>query len=185
MSVPRGVGLVLLALAASGCAGVRLPAWVPFQGTSAEAPEAKPVVEKAVLKPAEPRRVVRVDPAVVAPAPPPPSSLDPKTIDVLYRAVQVYIIEKRDGEAYRTLTQIARVSPHYKDCPALLRDVRTRLVRHHYQEGLRLFREERLEEAIGEWRAVLEMDPTQTPARRSIDQAEQMLRTLAEHGTRR
>jgi cytochrome c-type biogenesis protein CcmH/NrfG len=67
----------------------------------------------------------------------------------------------------------------------LLRDVRTRLVRYRYQEGLRLFREERLEDAITEWRIVLELDPTQTPARRSIDQAEQMLRTLAEHGTRR
>jgi tetratricopeptide (TPR) repeat protein len=176
VSVARGVGMVLIALAAGGCAGVRLPAWVPFQRTSAE------TTEKPVEKHAEPRRVVRVDPAIVAP---PPSSIDPKTIDVLYRAAKVYIVENRDDDAYRALTQITRISPHYKDCPVLLRDVRTRLVRFRYQEGLRLFREERLEEAITEWRLVLEMDPTQTPARRSIDQAEQMLRTLAEHRTRR
>lgn len=181
MSVPRAVGLALLALAAGGCAGVRLPAWVPFQRTSVETPAEKPV-DKVVAKTAEPRRVVRVDPAIVVP---PASSLDPQTIDVLYRAVKVYIVENRDDDAYRTLTQITRVNPHYKDCPVLLRDVRTRLVRVRYQEGLRLFREERLEEAITEWRLVLDMDPTQTPARRSIDQAEQMLRTLTEHRTRR
>jgi cytochrome c-type biogenesis protein CcmH/NrfG len=173
MSVPRAVGLVLLTLAAGGCAAVRLPAWVPFQRGAAERPDGKP---------GEPRRVVvRVDPAVA----PPPGSLDPKTVDMLYRAAQVYIVEQRDDDAYRALTQITRISPQYKDSPVLLRDVRTRLVRYRYQEGLRLFREERLEDAITEWRIVLELDPTQTPARRSIDQAEQMLRTLAEHGPRR
>ena len=102
-------------------------------------------------------------------------------METLYRAVHVYLVEKRDDEAYQTLTQITRVSPQYRDSPVLLRDVRTRLVRQHYQEGLRLFREEKLEAAIVEWRTVLEMDPSQANARRNIDQAEQMLRTLAEH----
>ena len=156
---------------------MRLPAWVPFPRGA----DGKPV-EKPVEKAGEPRRVARVDPSVVAPA---PTSLDPKTVDALYRAAQVYIIEKRDDEAYRTLTQIARVNPQYKDCPALLSEVRTRLVRYRYHEGLRLFREERLEEAIAEWRTVLDMDPSQTHARRNIDQAEQMLRTLSEHRTPR
>ena len=164
----RVAGLVLLTLAAAGCASVRLPQWVRFPG--------------ATDRPADTRRdTPRGAPVVSAPRPP---AVDERTMATLYRAVRVYLVEQRDDEAYRTLTQITRVSPQYRDCPTLLRDLRTRLVRQRYQEGLRLFREERLEEAIVEWQTVLEMDPTQENARRNIDQAEQMLRTLAEHRRR-
>ena len=52
-------------------------------------------------------------------------------------------------------------------------------MRQRYQEGLRLFREELLEDAIAQWRSVLELDPKHAEARRSIEQTETMLRTLA------
>jgi cytochrome c-type biogenesis protein CcmH/NrfG len=52
-------------------------------------------------------------------------------------------------------------------------------VRQRYRDGLRLFREERLEEAIEKWRGVLELDARHANARRNIEQAEKMLRTLA------
>ena len=42
-----------------------------------------------------------------------------------------------------------------------------------------VLREERLEAAIEQWRGVLEHDPKHANARRNIEQAERMLRTLA------
>jgi tetratricopeptide (TPR) repeat protein len=97
----------------------------------------------------------------------------------LYAAAQVDLAARRDDEAYRSLVRLERSSPGYRDSAALLRDVRARLVRQRYQEGLRLLREERLEEAIEQWRGVLEIDATHADARRSIEQAERMLQTLA------
>ena len=44
--------------------------------------------------------------------------------------------------------------------------------------GVRFSREEKLNEAIAEWRVVLEMDPANANARRNIDQAERLLRGL-------
>jgi hypothetical protein len=86
---------------------------------------------------------------------------------------------RRDEDAYRALAQLDRVSPGYGDSAALLRDLRARLVRHRYQDGMRLFREELLEDAIEQWRGVLALDPMHVEARRNIDQAEKMLRFLA------
>jgi tetratricopeptide (TPR) repeat protein len=98
---------------------------------------------------------------------------------VLYAAAQAHLAEQHDEEAYRALTQLSSVNPGYKDTAALLRSVRARLVQQRYQEGLRLLREEQLEAAIEQWRGVLELDPKHANARRNIDQADRMLRTLA------
>jgi cytochrome c-type biogenesis protein CcmH/NrfG len=43
---------------------------------------------------------------------------------------------------------------------------------------VRFYREEKLKDAIAEWRVVLEMDPAHANARRNIDQAERLLRGL-------
>jgi tetratricopeptide (TPR) repeat protein len=114
-----------------------------------------------------------------AAATPGPRPGEEKKPDVLYAAAQAHLADHNDEEAYRTLTQLASVSPGYKDSAALLRNIRTRLVQQRYQEGLRLLREERLEGAIEQWRGVLELDPKHANARRNIEQAERMLRTLA------
>jgi tetratricopeptide (TPR) repeat protein len=112
------------------------------------------------------------------PAPRPPGE-ETRKPDALYATAKTYLAEHRDEEAYRTLAQLASVSPGYKDSAALLRTVRARLVQQRYQEGLRLLREERLEAAIEQWRGVLELDPRHANARHNIEQAERMLRTLA------
>ena len=114
-----------------------------------------------------------------AAATPGPRPGEEKKPDVLYAAANAHLADHNDEEAYRTLTQLGSVSPGYKDSAAMLRSVRTRLVQQRYQEGLRLFREERLEAAIEQWRGVLELDPKHANARRNIEQAERMLRTLA------
>jgi cytochrome c-type biogenesis protein CcmH/NrfG len=58
------------------------------------------------------------------------------------------------------------------------------MVDEHYSQGLRLYRQEKLAEAIGEWRVVLEFDPQHANARRNIEQAEKLLRSLDERRRR-
>lgn len=43
---------------------------------------------------------------------------------------------------------------------------------------MRLYREEKLKEAIAEWQAVLDLDPQHANARRNIEQAERLLKSL-------
>ena len=81
-------------------------------------------------------------------------------------------------ESIQSLSQLARLQPDYEDTPALLRQARRGLVEQHYTQGVRYYREEKLREAIAEWRVVLEMDPGNANARRNIDQAEKLLRGL-------
>jgi len=132
-----------------------------------------------------PPAAVSAPPPVSVPAPrPEPLRAPSEEPEVLYNSAIELLAEGRDDDAHRALTQLARVKVNYKDSATLLRNVRTKLVRQHYQEGLRLFREEKLEQAIGEWRIVLEIDPRDVNARRNIEQAERMLRTLAEEQKR-
>jgi tetratricopeptide (TPR) repeat protein len=110
---------------------------------------------------------------------PRPLGEDARKPDALYAAAQAHLAEQHDEDAHRALAQLVKVSPGYKDSATLLRNVRVRLVQQRYQEGLRLLREERLEAAIEQWRGALELDPKHANARRNIEQAERMLRTLA------
>jgi tetratricopeptide (TPR) repeat protein len=91
---------------------------------------------------------------------------------------------KRYDDAYRALAQLARLDPRYKDTGALQRQARVRAIEVHYNEGIRLYREEKLEGAIARWRAVLEYDSGHTEARRNIEQAERILKLLDERQRR-
>ncbi|MBI4011623.1 MAG: LysM peptidoglycan-binding domain-containing protein [Candidatus Rokubacteria bacterium] len=106
-----------------------------------------------------------------------PEGLDLKKA-ILYGLGKAQLEQQKYAESYQTLDQLARLAPGYQDAPALLRQVRDRLVQQHYSEGLRLYREEKIEEAIAEWRATLELDPQHANARRSLEQAERLLRAL-------
>jgi tetratricopeptide (TPR) repeat protein len=97
---------------------------------------------------------------------------------VLYRQGQSLLDEKKYDASYRTLTQLARLQPDYQDLTALLQRTRRQLVDRHYQEGIRHYREERLKEAIAEWRMVLELEPQHQNAKRNIEQAEMLQQGL-------
>ena len=99
---------------------------------------------------------------------------------VLYRQGKTHLEQKRYEDSYQTLTQLAKLQPDYEDGPALLRQARARTIEYHYSEGVRLYREEKLPQAIAEWRTVLELDPQNANARRNIDQAERLLKGLQE-----
>jgi cytochrome c-type biogenesis protein CcmH/NrfG len=65
-----------------------------------------------------------------------------------------------------------------------LPEARQQVIDRHYQEGIRLFREEKLPEAIAEWKTVLEMDPQNVNARRNLEQAERLVKGLEERKSR-
>jgi tetratricopeptide (TPR) repeat protein len=96
----------------------------------------------------------------------------------LYGQAKGQIQARQYPESIQSLTLLTRLQPDYDDAPALLKQARTRLVEQHYTQGVRFYREEKLKEAISEWRVVLEMDPNHANARRNIDQAERLLRGL-------
>jgi tetratricopeptide (TPR) repeat protein len=97
---------------------------------------------------------------------------------ILYGLGKAQFEQRNYGESYQTLTQLARLAPGYQDAPVLLRQARDRLVQQYYNQGLRLYREEKLEEAIAAWRVALELDPNHVNVRRNLEQAERVLRGL-------
>ena len=99
---------------------------------------------------------------------------------VLYRMGKTQYDQKNYAAAYRSLTDLAKLAPGYEDSPALIQDSRRRLIDQHYSQGIRYYREEKLQDAIAEWRLVLELDPQHANARRNIEQSEKLLKGLEE-----
>lgn len=102
----------------------------------------------------------------------------------LYGLGKAQLSQKRYQESYTTLTQLAKLAPDYEDAPTMLQQARTQLIEYHYGEGIRLYREEKLPEAIAQWRMVLELDPQHQSARRNLEQSERLLRGLEERRRR-
>lgn len=102
----------------------------------------------------------------------------------LYRHGYSQLEQKSYDEGYRTLRQLARLQPDYLDITSLVQQARRQVIDHHYQEGIRHFREENLEEAIAEWRRVLAHEPQHPNARRNIEQAERLLEALERRKSR-
>lgn len=98
----------------------------------------------------------------------------------LYREGKRAFEEGRYPESYWTLVQLARLAPGYEDSAVTLQASRDRLVQQHCSAALRLFAEERVEEAIAEWKLALAYDPQHENARRNLEQAERILKALEE-----
>jgi tetratricopeptide (TPR) repeat protein len=96
----------------------------------------------------------------------------------LYQQGKAQLDSRRYDESYRTLVQLARLEPNYEDGARLLQQARTRAIEQHYTSGVKLYKEEKLAEAIAEWRVVLELDAQHANARKNIEQAERLLRGL-------
>jgi tetratricopeptide (TPR) repeat protein len=106
-----------------------------------------------------------------------PEGIDLKK-SILYSLGKSQLEQQNYHESLRTFIQLAKLAPNYEDSAALLRQARSRSARLHYAEGLRFYREEKLEEAITEWKLVLDLDPRHPSARRNIEQAEAILKRL-------
>lgn len=97
---------------------------------------------------------------------------------ILYGLGKSQLGQRKYGESARTLGQLARLAPTYQDSPVLLKQARERAAQQHYAQGLQLYREEKLEDAISQWKAVLEYEPDHANAKKNIEQAERLLRSL-------
>jgi tetratricopeptide (TPR) repeat protein len=97
---------------------------------------------------------------------------------ILYGLGKSQLGQRKYGESARTLAQLARLAPTYQDSPLLLKQARERAAQLHYAQGLQLYREEKLEDAISQWKAVLEYEPDHANAKKNIEQAERLLRSL-------
>ncbi|HUF92950.1 MAG TPA: LysM peptidoglycan-binding domain-containing protein [Candidatus Limnocylindria bacterium] len=143
------------------------------------APEVDPLlveVKEAVESKNYGEALVAVD-QLLASNPRHPEGADLKK-SILYSLGKSQLSQKNYAESYKALTQLAKLAPDYEDSAALLRQARTLSVRQHYAEGLRFYREEKLEEAITEWKLVLDIDPRHPSARKNIEQAEAILKRL-------
>jgi len=96
----------------------------------------------------------------------------------LYQYGKVQFDQRQYEESYRTLTQLAKIQPGYEDLPRLLQQSKARVVDKHYSEGIKLYRDEKLKEAIREWQVVLELEPAHANAKKNIEQAERLLKGL-------
>jgi tetratricopeptide (TPR) repeat protein len=97
---------------------------------------------------------------------------------VLYRQGKAQLDQKNYDASIRTLTVLVKLQPDYEDVSKLLQQTKGRAVEQHYQTGIRFYREEKLPEAIAEWKVVLDMDPQHSNAKRNIEQAERLLKGL-------
>jgi tetratricopeptide (TPR) repeat protein len=97
---------------------------------------------------------------------------------VLYRQGKAQFDQQNYDASYRTLNTLARLQPDYEDVPKILQQTKGRIVEQHYREGIRLYREEKLPQAIAEWKLVLDVDPQHASAKRNIEQAERLLKGL-------
>jgi tetratricopeptide (TPR) repeat protein len=109
-----------------------------------------------------------------------PGNLDGLAVkkQALYQQGKGQLEARRYTESYQTLVQLAKLQPDYEDVGKLLQQARSRAIDQHYAHGVRLYQEEKLNEAIAEWRVVLDLDPQHANARKNIDQAERLLKGL-------
>jgi tetratricopeptide (TPR) repeat protein len=99
---------------------------------------------------------------------------------VLYSHGKALLDQRKYRDSLAMLGQLEKIAPDYEDSATLLRQTRTRLVEQHYSDGIRFYREEKVPEAIVEWKAVLEIDPQHANARKNLDQSERLLKQLDE-----
>jgi len=83
-------------------------------------------------------------------------------------------------DAYSAAHQLVKANPKDSAATAFLSQVRGRLVQQHDNQGMQLFRKEKLPAAVAEWRTDLQYDPGHDGAKRNIDQAQRLLKGLQE-----
>jgi tetratricopeptide (TPR) repeat protein len=99
---------------------------------------------------------------------------------VLLQQGKALLDQNKLADSLAALTQLAKLSPRDGNVTALLGNVRGRLVQQHYNQGVRLYREEKLPAAINEWRTVLQYEPGHEGAKKNIETAERLLKGLQE-----
>lgn len=99
---------------------------------------------------------------------------------VLLQQGKALLEQNKLNDSLAAFTQLAKLSPRDASVSAFVGNVRGRLVQQHYNQGIRLYREEKLAEAISEWRIVLQYEPKHDGAKKNIETAERLLKSLKE-----
>jgi tetratricopeptide (TPR) repeat protein len=97
---------------------------------------------------------------------------------VLLQQGQTLLEQNKLNDSLEAFNQLAKLSPQDSTVTNLAAKVRGRLVRQHYNQGIRFYREEKLAEAISEWRLVLQYEPNHSGAKKNIETAERLLKSL-------
>jgi tetratricopeptide (TPR) repeat protein len=133
----------------------------------------------------QPQVAARPAPRPEAAPPPRPESASPPREDTpevnpLLLDAQEALSRNAHAEALADLDRLLASDPNHGEAQALRRRTVRVLVDEHYSQGLRLYRQEKLSEAVTQWRRVLELDPQHADARRNIEQAERLIKSLDE-----
>jgi tetratricopeptide (TPR) repeat protein len=140
-------------------------------------------------RPQPPRETARPAPRPDAAQPARPESAPPAReespeVNPLLLDAQEAFSRNAHAEALTDLDRLLTSDPNNAEAQALRRRTVRVLVNEHYSQGLRLYRQEKLAEAVTQWRRVLELDPQHADARRNIEQAERLLKSLDERRRR-
>ena len=82
--------------------------------------------------------------------------------------------------AYQCFKNVADLDPNYKDVSKRLDVTLVQLKDFHYRKGIKLYKQEKLEEALKEWKIVYELDPNYKKVDYYIQRCEQILKRLKE-----
>ena len=83
------------------------------------------------------------------------------------------------GKKYReALEQLSRVDPKYRDVRDRIVSVKRQLAEVHYINGIKYYTQEKLDQAIQEWRETLNLNPQHPKAKGDIENAQRLLQML-------
>jgi tetratricopeptide (TPR) repeat protein len=82
--------------------------------------------------------------------------------------------------AYQCFKNVADLDPNYKDVSKRLDVTLVQLKDFHYRKGIKLYKQEKLEEALKEWKVVYDLDPNYKKVDYYIQRCEQILKRLKE-----
>ena len=83
------------------------------------------------------------------------------------------------GKKYReALEQLSRVDPKYRDVKKWIVSVKRQLAEVHYINGIKYYTQEKLDQAVQEWRETLNLNPQHPKAKGDIENALRLLQKL-------
>ena len=82
--------------------------------------------------------------------------------------------------AYECFKNVADLDPNYRDVSKRLDVTLAQLKDFHYRKGIKLYKQEKLEEALKEWKVVYDLDPNYKKVDYYIQRCQQILKRLKE-----
>jgi tetratricopeptide (TPR) repeat protein len=97
-----------------------------------------------------------------------------------YNQGVAYVGKGNYAEALKMFERLRRIQPDFKRLAHYMQTTREKLGDQHYLAGIRLYKEQKLQEAIEEWNQALALNPKLESAKRHQEQARKLLKRLEE-----